>query len=330
VARFNPLPERAWRAALSAVVKTLPRLRMWLLKQPFFTSTLLPAVPRPVRWTLRRLYFLPVQLAERRLGAAEGLAPPKSMIFTGSVEGFAPSGSRLVDRLVEFGGLTPDSHVLDIGCGLGRLAVPLMDYLNAEGAYVGMDIVPSGIEWCNARIASSYANFTFTLADIANREYNPTGKYQAATYTFPYDDESFDLVVLVSVFTHMLTAEMEHYVDEITRVLKPGGRCFATYFLVNDESTALMESGKSSVRFKHRVEPYWLVNRRVPELGVGYDEPYIRSVYARPAAFAEHVIHYGGWCGRRPFWSAESGLGDQDVVVATKRRCTPSDERALD
>jgi hypothetical protein len=117
----------------------------------------------------------------------------------------------------------------------------------------------------------------------------------------------------------MLPDAMEHYVDEIARVLKPGGRCFATYFLVNDQSAALMDSGKSSLRFKHHIEPYWLVNTRVPELSVGYDDAYVRGLYARRDAFAEPAVHYGGWCGRPPFWSEESGLGDQDVVVATKR-----------
>ena len=47
---------------------------------------------------------------------------------------------------------------------------------------------------------------------------------KASEYTFPYEDGEFDVVVLTSVFTHMLPDDVAHYLDEIARVLKPGGR----------------------------------------------------------------------------------------------------------
>jgi len=291
---------------------------MWLLKQPIFTSTILPAIPRPIRWMLRRLYFLPLDLIDRVRGRRDDMVPAKSEIFTGSIDAFKRTGETLVQRLVEFGGLASDSSVLDVGCGMGRLAVPLAHNPDFNGSYHGLDIVASGIQWCNDNISSKHPNFEFTLADVYNKEYNPKGHFQASEYEFPYEDETFDLVVLVSVFTHMLPADMEHYVEEISRVLKKGGRCFATYFLINSESLHMMASGQSSVRFKHNLGSYWLVNTKVPELSVGYDESFVADLYKSCGLIAERNIHYGGWCGRAPFWSEESGLGDQDVVVATK------------
>jgi len=44
----------------------------------------------------------------------------------------------------------------------------------------------------------------------------------------------------------MFTPDMENYLKEISRVLKPGGRCFITYFLLNNESEKLIKTGKSS------------------------------------------------------------------------------------
>lgn len=305
---LNAVTERA--------VDVLAAVRRWLLGNTVFTSTILPRIPRPVRWALRRLYFMPFDLADRILGREDDLSPPKSAIVTGSVEGFRASGERLVAMLQQHAGLQPDTRVVDVGSGFGRLAVPLTRVLGPDGSYDGLDIGAAGIAWCNEKIAPRHPNFRFTLADVANEEYNPGGQVPAAEYRFPYDDDSVDLVVLVSVFTHMLAPEMEHYLHEIRRILVKGGRCFATYFLVNEESSALMERGAGSLRLRHRVGPAWVVNTAVPELSVGYDEAHARELYGR--LFSDTTIHFGGWCGRPPLWAPESGLGDQDVIVATK------------
>jgi ubiquinone/menaquinone biosynthesis C-methylase UbiE len=294
------------------------RLRAWLLKQPFFTSTLLPAIPRPVRWTLRKLYFLPLDALERVLGKREPLFPPKSQIFSGSVDGFKRSGRRLVELLVDFNALTPDSRVLDIGSGNGRLAVALVPYLSSQGSYDGLDIVETGIRWGNKEISSKLPNFTFTFADIINSEYNPRGRVKASDYRFPYSDNSFDLVVLVSVFTHMLPSDVTHYVHEIARVLKPQGFCFSTHFLINSESRQLMNNPSCSVHFKEEIGPHWLVNPNAPELSVAYEEAFVIDLFRQSGLAAGDDIHYGGWCGRRPLWSDQAGPGDQDVVLARK------------
>ena len=160
-------------------------LRAWLLRQQWFTSTVLPSIPRPARWLLRRLYFLPSDLIDRMLGHREEMFPPKSEIFTGSVDDFKRSGQALVRRLVDLAGLTPDSTVLDVGAGMGRLAVALTPYLKGGGCYEGMEIVPSGIKWCNDNITSRFPNFRFTLADIYNKEYNPNGRNQGHRIPVP-------------------------------------------------------------------------------------------------------------------------------------------------
>jgi SAM-dependent methyltransferase len=306
------------RRRLRKVVEGMYALRTWLLDQQVFTSTILPAIPRPVRWVLRKVYFFPSDLLERTLGQRDELVPPKSQIFTGSVDDFRASGARLVDRLVGFGCLTPDSKVLDLGCGMGRLAVALTPYLSANGSYEAMDIVPAGIKWCNENIAPAHPNFHFTLADVFNAEYNPNGSLKAREYRFPFPSESFEIVVLVSVFTHMLPADMEQYVAEISRVLKSGGHCFATYSLLNAESEQSMESGHSSLRFKHKVGPYWVVDRKVPELAVAYDEQYVQELYEKHGLSTHDSIYYGSWCKRARSVDRDSGAS-QDLVLATKR-----------
>jgi SAM-dependent methyltransferase len=313
----NVLRGRTIAGALRWVAGVLYAVRSYLLDQPFFTSTVLPAIPRPVRWALRKAYLFPADLVEASTGRRGAMVPPPSKMFVGSVDDFESSGELLVRRLIEVAGLTPESCVLDIGCGIGRLAVALTSKLEGKGRYEGLDIVPSGIEWCTENITSRYPNFRFMLADVANGEYNPSGRTSPTEYRLPYPDATFDLVVLTSVFTHMLTAEHEHYLDEIVRVLKPDGRCFATYLLLNQESRRLMEAGASDTRFKHVIGPCAVVDAKVPELSVGYDENYVREAYEQRGLSTENALYYGTWAGREPY-ARGSGLS-QDLVLGIRQ-----------
>jgi SAM-dependent methyltransferase len=296
----------------------LYRLRSWLLGQPFFTSVLLPAIPRRARWALRKVYFMPIDVGDRLSGRQEEMVPPKSQIFTGAVDGFKSSGQMLVQQLATVGGLEPHHRVLDVGSGMGRLAVALTQFLDDQGSYEGLDIVESGVRWCQANISSHHPNFVFRHADIYNEEYNPRGSSRASAYLLPYGDESFDFAVLVSVFTHMPQDDMENYVAELLRILRPGGRCWATYYLINEESERLMESGYSILRFQHAAGPKWLVSKKAAALSVAYEERYVHELFARSGSTADVTVLPGGWCGRKSFWEGRSPLGDQDVVLTTK------------
>jgi SAM-dependent methyltransferase len=303
--------------ALGWIASALYATRAYLLDRPLFTSTILPAIPRPARWALRKAYLAPADLFEAAAGRRDAMVPPRSKMFVGSVDDFEASGVLLVRRLLDVAGLTPGSSVLDIGCGIGRLAVALSSHLSPQARYEGLDIVPTGIEWCTEKITPRYPNFRFTLADVFNGEYNPHGRTAPVDYRLPFPDAAFDIVVLTSVFTHMLPAEKEHYVDEIARVLKPGGRCFATYLLLNSHSLRLMEAGSSGTRFKHRVGPCMVVDSKVPELSVAYDESYVLDVFERRGLSTHGGVYYGSWSGGERNGRA-SGLS-QDLVLGVRR-----------
>src|SRR5262249_49422652 len=161
---------------------------------------------------------------------------------------------------------------------IGRIAIPLTQYLR-DGTYVGFDIVPHGIEWCTTRITPRYPNFTFFLADVLNKLYHPEGTQSADAYSFPFADSSFDFVILTSVFTHMLPRDLERYTAEIGRVLKPGGRCFCTAYLINEDARVNLESGKSLHPFVARPDGYWTENQEIPEASVAYGEDYLTTVF---------------------------------------------------
>jgi hypothetical protein len=107
---------------------------------------------------------------------------------------------------------------------------------------------------------------------------------------------------------------MEHYFSEIARVLKPGGRCLITYFLLNEESTPMNDAGRGILNFAERGELYRTINKSRPEDAVAYDEKYIRSLYEKYGLVISEPIYYGSWCGRENFMSL------QDMVLAYQAR----------
>lgn len=157
------------------------------------------------------------------------LTPPRSMIFVGDGD-FKKTGEEFLRYFIEFGGLKPNARILDVGCGIGRMAVPLTKYLDASGSYEGFDILAHGIDSCTKNITPRYPNFHFQVADVYNKAYNPNGKHKAAEYEFPYQNECFDFTFLTSVFTHMLPQEMENYLAEIVRSLRWGGEILDYFF----------------------------------------------------------------------------------------------------
>jgi len=255
----------------------------------------------------------------------EELIPPPELNFVGKGD-FERVGEGILRQLIEPGGLKPDDNVLDVGCGIGRAAVPLTRFLSEKGRYEGFDIVPAGIDWCKDKISKRYNNFNFQLSNVHNKIYHPSGWLQSDEYTFPYADESFDFVFLISVFTHILPPGMENYLSEISRVMKTGGRCFITYFLFDDETEKLMRAGRShDVSFAHKVdEKYYVMNPQQPEMAVCYKEDYIRTLYRENGLEIDGPLHFGNWCERS---------GDlkefQDTVVARKERHDNARNRVL-
>ncbi len=244
----------------------------------------------------------------------EGLpVPPEELIFVGGGD-FLAIGNEFLGYFTRLGGLKPEHRVLDVGCGIGRMAVPLLDFLSRKGSYEGFDIVPHGIDWCKENITPRNPKFQFQLADIANQHYNPSGKYAAEKYGFPYPDKSFDLIFLTSVFTHLPAAAVANYIAEIFRVMKPGGRCLITWFILNPESQLLIEQGRSTRNIRYPLEGCMTENPAVPEMAIGYMEDRVRTLYKEVGLVLAEPINFGTWCSR------QSGLSYQDICVASRPR----------
>jgi SAM-dependent methyltransferase len=206
-------------------------------------------------------------------------------------------------------GLRPEHRVLDIGSGIGNLALGLTDYL--RGSYDGIEIHPDAVAWCQRTITPKYPAFRFHRADLVSHAYNPKGESPASAYRFPFSDRSFDFVFLGSVFTHMLPDAVEQYIREISRLLAPGGVCVASYFLLNDETRAGVDRDRSfmSFRVEHSSGLCRLHDATMPEAAVALDETFVRRVHEE-AGLRIRDIRRGGW------WS---GLADDQDVLTVGR-----------
>ena len=77
------------------------------------------------------------------------------------------------------------------------------------------------------------------------------------------------MVFLASVFTHMLPDGVANYITEISRVLKPGGRCVATFFLLNPRPVAADRRRPERLDFTYPFGFYRVIDPHNPEQGSG-------------------------------------------------------------
>jgi len=234
------------------------------------------------------------------------LLPPRRLHNVGDGD-FAVVGQNYFDHFIRLGRLRASDRILDVGCGTGRIARPLTTFLDS-GTYDGLDIVEDSVRWCQ-KAYRRHRNFRFHHADIRNDVYNPTGKYRASEYRFPFADRSFSFIGLTSVFTHMLPRDIENYFAQLARVVTADGRIFATFFLIDDEVLDLMAHGRAQLTFDYIGEGCRLNNRDVPEAAVGYRVDDVLTL-SRRAGFRASVFP-GAWSGH------SNGTDWQDVVILT-------------
>ena len=225
-------------------------------------------------------------------------------------ESFLECAGEHVLMMARYGGLRPDAHFLDIGCGLGRIAIGLSQYLNSDAEYFGFDIAGTAIQWAHEHVAALHPHYSFRHLDLQNEYYNPNGHEQEDR--FPVDKVDFDFAYLGSVFTHMLLRPVEDYLRQANEHLKVGGTLFATFFLMNQEADRAIRLRRAARDFKlsQGLEHYV---RDEPLLSaVSHNENEIFRLLEECGFKLERPPIYGNWTGTRQCRS------HQDIIVAKK------------
>jgi SAM-dependent methyltransferase len=250
-------------------------------------------------------------MAEIDAAAHTGVVPPQELWpLVGGDHDYVEQGRWIFNFILQNKLIDKRSSVLDIGCGLGKQAIHFAEYLKPPGNYEGFDIEPLRIHWCEKAIAARYPHAHFRCLAIRNTAYNPNGKTDAGKCRFPYGPGRFDFVFLGSVFTHMLDHEVANYIGEIARVLKLGGRCLASFYLINAAARNGIAAGNSAFAFTIPHGRCWVETAAMPEASVAHEESRIFDMLSAAGLALSGSIRYGGWHKTRRH--------DQDFVIFEK------------
>ena len=227
--------------------------------------------------------------------------PPQEFIDLVGGGDFHAIGEHFMMIFQDHCDLAADAAVLDLGAGCGRMAIPLSRYLKPGAEYHGIDVVLPMVEWCRDNIGARYANFQFHHAALKNSLYSDTGA-NAADYRFPFEERKFDFVIATSLFTHLRPDGTRRYIQEIQRVLKPGGKALTTWFLLNRNN---LTWGCEHAAGICRVQ-----NPANPDAVVAYEESFVFDAI-RGAGLNIDSASYGSWAGTR-------GLSYQDLLQLSR------------
>jgi len=117
---------------------------------------------------------------------------------------FVSIGESTASWFIEHEGLTSQHRVLDVGCGIGRIARPLIKYLKDGGSYDGIEIAPYKIEYCCETIGVQFPNFRFYHADVFNKYYTPRALRKPIARTSWSQESSLPEYVGLSRFLNMI------------------------------------------------------------------------------------------------------------------------------
>jgi SAM-dependent methyltransferase len=160
------------------------------------------------------------------------------------------------------------ASVFDFGCGCGRIARQLIQARPQPDRYVGIDLNPALIRWCQDQLRPHAPMFEFFHHDVFDPEFNPGDKPHVAP--FPVETGAFRLVIAWSVFTHLLQKQAVYYLSEVARILHPDGIFLSTWFLFDKRYFPMMQESQNAL----------FINDIEPNNAVIFDRSWVRDVAA--------------------------------------------------
>lgn len=158
---------------------------------------------------------------------------------------FSKSRFRIWPHIKQFlDSLPPNSKVLDIGCG------------NGKNMTYRQDLQMFGLEYSQS------------LTDICIQR--GLNVIQGNALTLPFENESFDAIIMIAVIHHIDPILHIKVLNEIQRVLIPNGKCLITNWAVEQPENAKRQfvRGLNMVIWKGKEDnplPYWVMDKELAE-----------------------------------------------------------------
>jgi SAM-dependent methyltransferase len=265
------------------------------------------------RLLVRKLVYFPSDFINSFSSKNKDSIPKKGDIFIGSGD-FVKQGKHQLELLKHYVDIQADGKILDVGSGIGRTAFALKSYLDENALYDGFDVVEKGVTWCQKNISNQHSNFNFKYTPLHNDLYHlASGK--AEKFVFPYQSDFYDTVFLFSVFTHMQPLEVQNYLNEIYRVLKPGGKCLATFFYYTSVNEDYISSQNGEFIFPFKKGNYRVMNEKVPSANIAFEENKLKEMFASAGLQLSATID--------GYWKEQYSDGQlrdfQDVFILEKK-----------
>jgi SAM-dependent methyltransferase len=291
------------------------------------TAPTAASIKRTAKSTLRHFVHATYDRLDRQ-GKVNPLVPPRQINpnigfiprRSAYAQEFISSGSRIAEMLVSYAALRPAQSVLDIGCGIGRVARALTTVIQPPGQYHGFDVDPKAVAWCR-RAYRPFPNFAFAYAPVGYLNVKGVAPIRGEDFVFPYADATIDLAYSVSVYTHLSRGVIDHYLAETARVLRPGGACVNTFFVVDESAVEAMRAGRADRLYFEQGDGIYLCDPHNPNLGIGFAPVIIQRLHQTHGLTIEYPVRVGTWTGRE----VESFVY-QDVVVARKAHSISQNE----
>jgi ubiquinone/menaquinone biosynthesis C-methylase UbiE len=249
--------------------------------------------------------------------------PPELMRSEGirTLEEWFRRGEEWSTLLRAYGNVAAARAVLEIGCGLGDVAMALRDVLPRASTYEGLDAGREKIEFLQTTMTPAYANFRFQLAEGGGQ------------HRLPYEEGLFELVFAVSAFTHLLPEAASTVLAEIKRVLASQGQCVLGMFLLDYYETDRPRPAPFDNR-RYNVEQrfgspgpdeFCVADTQDPTDITAYSSGYLAQLAGQAGLRLAHHPIPGMWSGSTREW-----VGRLDLVVLEHTPAQTRDVSYLD
>jgi SAM-dependent methyltransferase len=194
-----------------------------------------------------------------------------------------------------------DLEVLDFGCGT-RFTRALLNESVPIKRYVGVDVYRKMIDFLRKNVHDP--RFEYFHINAHNALYNPKGEALTEAMELPIDGQTFDIICLFSVFSHLAPHDYVTMLKLLRRYAKPDGRLFFTLYIdeLTERGNGLMDKWRANMvkqlprdEMARAIETYRSAEPQTvePFKDLAPETPLRWAVYSEP--HARELIDGTGW-----------------------------------